>query len=130
MISNSVVKFTLGLSCPFNFVAAGLLAFPSSSLGRMAGLPESVPVFYAALPALLVAMFGVMYGWMAMQDETPRELVFLGAAGKASVFFLAFILFLADECPGEMLLLASGDLAFATLWFAWLRSSPGGAQAA
>ena len=124
MPPTSLVKQTLGLSVPFNMLAAYLLAFPASVPAQLVELPTPVPVLYTALTAFLVVLFGAMYAWMAMQEEVPRQFLVLGIIGKTGVFVIAAALWLASANSGRLVLLASGDLAFAMLWLSWLRSNP------
>ena len=124
MPTTSLVKQTLGLSVPFNMLAAYLLAFPASAPAQLVELPTPVPALYTALTAFLVVLFGAMYAWMAIQEEVPRQFLFLGIIGKTGVFVIAAALWLASANSGRLVLLASGDLAFAMLWLSWLRSNP------
>ena len=61
MDDDSWVRVTLWISFPFNLGAAYILAFPSSAMGQLAGLPTHVPAIYAALTSFLVALFGAAY---------------------------------------------------------------------
>jgi hypothetical protein len=115
-----LVRYTLWASAPFNVLAAYMLAFPSSALGRLVELPADVPPAYAALLSFMVLLFGAAYAWLASQPEIHRPLLGVGAIGKAGVFAITVMLWLSDHGSGRMVLLACGDLGFATLWFRWL----------
>ena len=67
MSPDKLVRRALQISVPFNLGAAVLFAFPGSILGRIAGLPTSVPGLYCAMLALFVALFGCAYAWLAVQ---------------------------------------------------------------
>ncbi|MEM7358946.1 MAG: hypothetical protein AAF431_07610 [Pseudomonadota bacterium] len=122
MSSQSLIRTTLWLSLPFNLFAAFLLAFPSSVFGQLVGLPSQVEPLYAGLSALLVALFGFAYAWLALQPKIIQPLLFLGAAGKFSVFVLVAALWFSGSISGRVVFLATGDLVFALLWFWWLGS--------
>ncbi len=120
-----LVRWSLWASFPFNLVAAYALAWPSSVVGRLMGLPEQVDPIYAALCGSMIAGFGFVYAWLAIQPKLDQPLLWLGAIGKAGVFVLAFTLWLSQSGPGATVVVACGDLAFATLWFWWLLSRRG-----
>lgn len=118
------IRATLWVSCPFNLIAAYILAFPSSAMGQVVGLPATVPALYAALTSFLVVLFGVVYAWLATRPRIDRPLLAVSAIGKTGVFVIAFMLWLAGSGSGGVVFLASGDLALALLWFGWLKSPP------
>lgn len=115
-----IVRLSLWLSFQFNLGAAYVFAMPSSWLGRLFGLPADVDLLYACMLALLVALFGFAYAWLALQANLNRPLLCLGAIGKTGVFLLALVLWYAGAVTPALLAAATGDLAFAVLWFYWL----------
>jgi hypothetical protein len=115
-----VMRRALWFSVVYNFGGAALYAFPSSALGRIAGLPSSVPPIYATLVALFVALFAVAYAWLAMQPEIDRPLVAFAAIGKAGAFTSFLILWLLGQYPGRGVLAGSGDLILAAIFACWL----------
>lgn len=121
MTGERVLRVTLAASAPFNFVAAAALAFPTSSLAKMSGGEGvAVPPLYAYVLAYLVALFGVVYGWMAVQRVIYRPLVAISAVGKAGVFVIAAALWAAGDVSWKTVGVASGDLTFAAIWTWWL----------
>lgn len=120
MIDENVVRLTLKLTAPLNLAAGLVFARPASSAAGLAGIPAATPPVYAWMLGAMIALFGVAYGWMSVQPQIDRPLLALGAAGKASVVVIAGVLWLAGDVPGRFLMLISGDLAFAGVWFAWL----------
>lgn len=125
MYDARLVRFTLWLSFPFNLLAAYMIAFPASAPGQLIGLPAVVPPVYTALLSFMVLGFGLAYAWLAMQASIHRPLLAFGAMGKAGVFVILFALWLAGRSSGRVVLLASGDLAFASVWFWWLSGMAG-----
>jgi hypothetical protein len=105
----------------YNVGAAFLVAFPSSTLGQLAGLPPSAPVVYRALLAMFVFLFAGAYAWLARQAIISRPLVAMSAIGKASAFMVVLACWLAGAAPARGVLGALGDLIFAGIFFAWLR---------
>lgn len=119
------VRRSLWIACPFNLFAALVFAFPSSAIGQQLGLPHSVNPLYLSLVSLFVGLFGLTYGWLARRPTIDRPLLGLGSIGKFGAFLIALTLWLDDAVPEVVVLVALGDLAFAALWFNWLLSSRG-----
>ena len=115
-----LVRGSLALSCPFNLVGAWVFANPASPMGQMLGLPASVDPFYAAACALFVVLFGCAYGWLAMQRDLDRPLLWLGVTGKAGFFVLVGMLWMRAVVHERLVIAASADMAFAAFWFWWL----------
>ena len=79
-----------------------------------------MPVLYSATLAVLVALFGATYAWLASQAVIDRPLVAFSAIGKTSFFVVALGCWLAGEVSGLGVLSASGDLVFAAIFARWL----------
>ena len=120
-MSESFIRATLWLACPFNLLAAYIVAMPGGWLGQLYGLPPDVPALYAALAAMFIALFGGAYLWLAVSETLHRPLLGLGAVGKLLAFLLASGLWAVDAAPPAIALTSIGDLAFALLWLGWLR---------
>lgn len=116
----TVVRATLWLSFPFNFVAAWMLVHPASEFGQLLGMPAQVPSLYEWVVGFLVCEFGVTYAWLAIQRQIHRPLLAFCAIGKSGVFAIVLLLWLAADVSGRLVLMASGDLALAVIWFSWL----------
>ena len=115
-----VMRSALWATTALNLGVGMLVAFPSSPLGQLAGLPASGPVLYNSLLAYLVALFGFMYAWLACQPSIDRPLVALAAVGKAGTVVIAVACWLGGQASGRITLLASGDLLFAAIFAWWL----------
>jgi hypothetical protein len=120
MNRDRVVRRALWISVVYNSGGALLFAFPSSSLGRLAGLPSPVPPIYSTLVALFVALFAGLYGWLAMQPEIDRPMVALGAIGKAGAFSSMVALWGFGELRALVVLAGTGDLILAAIFTWWL----------
>lgn len=127
MNADLIMRRALWLGVPFNLFGATLFAFPGSALGQLAGLPtEPVPAIYRTVVVLFVALFGGMYGWLAMQPQIPRPMVVFSVIGKSAVFLTIVLFALLGLAPARAVLPALGDAAFAALFVGWLlRSRPG-----
>ena len=124
MNATRLVRYSLWTTAPLNVVAAYMLAFPGSALGRLFDLPASVPGIYAGLVSFLVLMFGGVYAWLASRPEIDRPLLAIGAIGKGGVFVVTLCVWLAGASSGRTVLIGAGDLAFASLWAWWLIDTP------
>lgn len=120
MISTSLLRLALWTTAPANLAVAVILLVPGSAPGVLLGLPPEVPPFYGALLALFVALFGVMYVWLALQQEIDRPLLALGAIGKAAAFLLTLLLWTQGQVSALLAALFVGDLLYAALFAAWL----------
>jgi hypothetical protein len=112
----------LWVGVAFNAAAALMLAFPLS-LGTLAGLPPVGSLFYPWLLAFFVALFGAAYAWLAVQPTLHRPLIMLAAIGKTGVFVVALACLIRGDIELRAFSVAVGDLAFACLFFLWLRST-------
>lgn len=120
MTQEKLVRTTLWLSLPFNLVAAYAVGCPSSAIGQLLQLPSNVPVVYAYLLAYLIALFGVLYGFMAQQAEISRSLLLAGVVGKTGVFVILGLLWAGSQAAFPTFLVTWGDLGFAAIWGSWL----------
>ncbi len=104
----------------FNFGAALLFALPTT-LGQLVALPSAPPI-YTTLVALFVALFGASYAWLALV-RIDRTLLALGAIGKMSAASAFFMLWRTGDASLLLMLGGLGDLAFAAIFFWWLRAT-------
>ena len=122
-MNDRTLRISLWLAFVFNFVAAVTLARPASWLGQQLDLPAGVSPIYSLVAAYFVALFGVTYAWLARQSVIDRPLLGLSSVGKFGAFAITIGLWLADEVSLLVVIVTIGDLAFAALWFVWLRSA-------
>jgi hypothetical protein len=118
--TTAAVRVSLGLSVPFNLLAAYAFALPDSALGTLIGMPADVPQLYALTLAFLIGQFGCTYAWLAAQACPHRPLVAFSAIGKSGVFLIVLLLWLSGAASGRLVLIACGDLLLALLWLRWL----------
>ena len=123
MIRDTVLRRTFGVSVFYNLGGAFLLAWPSSPIGQMLGLPQSLPLLYCGVTALFIVLFAGAYAWLAVQSVIDRPLVVISMLGKASFFVLILGLWLLSEISGRMVLVASGDVVFAGIFAWWLQGT-------
>ena len=120
MVSDKVLRMALLASVPFNFLAAFSVAFPDSLTGQLMGLPEAVHPVYGFILAYLIALFGVVYGWLGVQESIYRPLVAFSAMGKAGVFFIMLALAVMGKASVMTAVFTIGDLLFAAIFTAWV----------
>lgn len=127
MDRDGFMRRALGISVIYNFAAAFLFAFPSSSPGHFAGLPPVVPDLYRMLLGFFVVLFGGAYAWLARQPNIDRPLVAFATIGKAGAFGIILALWLVGRSPGRGVLAAIGDLVLAGIFAWWLFGDEQGA---
>jgi hypothetical protein len=123
MLSEKSVRVSLGVTCAFNLAAAVLLVMTDNPLSRIAGITASDSTIHTALAALMVAAFGLAYGWMARAQTIDRPMIAFGALVKLGAFSLFAALATVGMVPASFALFAFPDLVFAMLWLMWLRQA-------
>lgn len=103
----------------------GVLVFLPAALGRSAPMiPIQAPRYFAAQIGFTIALFGVVYAWLARQPVIPRSLVVTGGAGKLGFFTLNVIYWLSGDLPFSMAWQSTPDLVFASIFFWWAATAP------
>jgi hypothetical protein len=123
MMTIAGTRFSLRLAGLFNLVAGLIFLFPDSAIGHWLELPSDVSLLYRSFVAFFILLLGGAYVWCAGQHDLSRPIMALGAIGKAAAVPLGLGLWAMGEFPLRGMLVAVGDLAFALLWFQWLRST-------
>ena len=116
------MRKVLWLGVAFNTFVALMLMYPSA-LGALAALPPVDSVFYRGMLTFFVVLFAATYAWLALEANISRPVVALAAFGKTGVFVVALSCLLIGEIQPRSFLVSIGDLAFATYFFLWLRST-------
>jgi hypothetical protein len=122
-----IMRSALMLSVPLNFLGAIAFGFPNS-VGGIAGLPETESRFYTSLVAVMVAIFGFAYAWLALQPKIDRPLVVVAAAGKLGVFMVATGCWLTNQISAAGAAGTLADLILGLVFLWWLFSSAHSAQ--
>ena len=120
MDPDKFVRRALQISVVFNLGGAVLFAFPASWLGRLAGLPASVPGPYRGLLAFFIALFGGAYAWLSVQRDIDRPLVAFSSIGKTGAFLTIAAFWIAGQVPGRSVAIATGDVLLAAVFAWWL----------
>jgi len=123
MNSELIVRTTLKLSVALNFVGAYLLAFPSSSSGKLVGLPQDAPLLYSSLLSFVVLLFGGIYAWLSRQPNVFQPLLFVGGLGKICFFLIGVYLWFLGDTSGEFTVILIGDFIFGSIWLLALYSN-------
>jgi hypothetical protein len=124
LIDDRRLRAALWFSVIFNLAGAFLFAFPQSLAGRLAGLPEAVPVLYRALLGYFVLLFAGTYLWLALQRVIVRPMIAQAAIGKASAFAIVALCWLEGAAGGRAVIATTGDLVLAAIFAAWLLRTP------
>ena len=111
-----LVRISLWVTDPFNLLAGFVFAMPGSALRQLLMLPESPVSFYTIFAEAMVALFGGVYIWLALQAEINKPLLSVGAIGKALAVLIALGLFFDSNFAWLPTLFISGDLVFVVLW--------------
>lgn len=115
--TDRIVRTALWASVVLN--ALGVLVFLPLALGRPSPLlPLDVPPYFAAQVGFTIALFGVVYAWLARQHSLHRPLLLVGGAGKLGFFVLTLVYALVGALPSRMVASALPDLVFGTI-FLW-----------
>ena len=105
----------------FNWVVAASLAAPGGLTWKILGMPEPEQKLFVHLAALLIAVFGLAYWWVARNPAGKRPLIELAVVGKLGVFALAAGHLVFGALPLMVFGLSIGDLVFAVLFIRVLR---------
>jgi hypothetical protein len=116
-MSDSAWKFVFAAAAIFNLIAGlPLLLAPTQGLAMMS-LPPQPMMLFVQLAGGLIVMFGVAYAVVA-RNLALREIVWLGAIGKAMAVALLTIHWSAGQISDTVFVMEFGDVAF-TLLFLW-----------
>ena len=118
-----ILRVTLLIGAPFNFIAALMLAFPTT-IGKLVELPEPGSIFYSSLLSFIVGTFGVVYAWLALRQQIDRPLLTLSAVGKIGVFIVTLYCWQAGAITFQGFSVAIGDLIFGLVFAWWLLTEP------
>ena len=116
MTLEGLVRLSLWITAPFNLLVGFAFAVPGSLPGQILMLPEFPISFYTVFAGAMVAFFGGVYIWLALQKEIIKPLLAVGAIGKALAVIIAVSFFFAGGFAWLPTLFISGDLAFVALW--------------
>ena len=128
MDRDTFMRRALSISVVYNLGGALLFAFPSSLVGRLAGLPVLVAPIYSTLLAFFVTLFAGAYAWLARQPNIDRPLVAFSAIGKAGAFSVILLFWLFGQGSGRGVVAVVGDLVLAGIFVWWLLGAPEGAR--
>jgi len=116
MNSESIVRTTLKLSVPLNFIGAYLFAFPSSDFGKLIEMPQNAPLLHSLLLSFLIFLFGIIYGWLARHADVFQPLLFVGGFAKICFFIIGASLWLCGDASGGLTSILVVDLTFGAIW--------------
>ena len=118
---NRVIRGALWTSAALNLIGTAVILPPALGIGDSL-LPLSAPRFYLAQIGFTIALFALVFAWLATQARINRALVAVGGFGKLGFFLLFVAYWLAGDLPTHAVLQASPDLALATVLLWWAAS--------
>ena len=109
----------------FNWSAALLFILAAHwTLSLFAVTPLPTERVYLDFFAVLVAMFGVGYFWIALDPATNRPIIKLGAIAKLMFVIAGVISVLLGNISWQILVPLAGDLVYAILFLRYLQVHP------
>lgn len=113
-------KLVFAVAALFNWaVGLPMLLAPAALLGAI-GQPVPDDLLITRLGALLIVVLGIGYAMVARDPVANRPILWLGVLGKAPIPLLVWLGGGAAVFVTPTFLLSLGDLAFATLFLAYL----------
>lgn len=103
-----------------NLVIGGIMMFAADQAAARIGVTGPAAGYIVAFGGLLVAVFGVAYALVAYRPLPNRNLVAIGAFGKACAVALASWHALAGHISQSTYMLAMGDLVFVLIFCLFL----------
>lgn len=119
---NRIIRTALWSTVALNAIGTAIFLAPAFG-GTSAFLPIAAPRFFAAQLGFVIALFGGVYAWLALQSQVNRDLVVVGALGKLGFFGLTVAYALAGDVPVRMAVNATPDLLLAAVFLWWARGA-------
>ena len=122
MSRDRIVRAALWVSVAIN--ALGVCVFLPPALGHASPLlPIAAPRFFAAQLGFVIALFLVVYAWLATQPRLNRALIVVGGAGKLGFFLLTALYAIVGDVPTSMAVNATPDLILGGVFLWWAREA-------
>ena len=128
-MSHRWIKAAFIVSGIYDLVLGGVMFFASPQVFQWAGITGPDPG-YVQFPALLVALFGLMFLQIGAGPAARREMIPYGIGLKAAYCGVVFWYQMKGTAPAMWLPLAWIDFVFLILFvIAWRKLAPKAAQA-
>src|SRR5262249_42254837 len=101
-------------------VGAAILIGADQAAARI-GLIGPAAGYAVSFAGLAIAIFGVGYGLAALNPIANRDLIVMGALGKAAFVLFTSLHALAGHIPQQVYLASMGDLVFAAMFCVYLQ---------
>ena len=111
-----------------NLIIGAVMLIGADAAAAQIGVSGPAAGYSVGFGGLLVAVFGIAYALVAYRPLPNRNLVAVGALGKAAAVALASWHAMQNHIPHNTYLLAMGDLVFVVffcLFLAQTRNAPG-----
>ena len=113
-------RMFFGVAALNNLIIGGMMLFGANQAAAQLGVSGPAAGYMVGLGGLLIAIFGVAYALVAYRPLPNRNLVVVGALGKASAVALASYHAMLNHIPQSTYLLAMGDLVFVAIFCVFL----------
>lgn len=118
MDRTTIMRRALVFGGLFNLAAAVPVALPHT-VGTLLGLRPPGTLFHAWVLAFFIAVFGLVYLWLARRPRIDLPLVVVAAIGKLGIFVISAACWMLGDISGRAMVPAVGDLAFALVFLWW-----------
>jgi len=122
-------RIFFGVAALNNLIIGGLMLFGADQAAARIGVNGPAAGYIVGFGGLLVAIFGVAYALVAYRPLPNRNLVAIGALGKACAVALASWHALAGHISQSAYQLAMGDLIFVLIFCVFLAQTRNAAGA-
>jgi CHASE2 domain-containing sensor protein len=89
-------------------------------MGHLLELPQSSHPFYSYMSGSIIALFGLVYVWLALQPIIVRSVLLIGTSGKLIAVLISFGLTISGDLSPIVATAIAGDLLFVGLWIYYL----------
>lgn len=103
-----------------NLVIGAIMIFAADQAASRIGVTGPAASYIVSFGGLLIAIFGVAYALVAYKPLPNRNLVAVGALGKAGAVLLTSLHALAGHIPNNVYQLGMSDLIFAGIFCLFL----------
>jgi hypothetical protein len=122
-------RIFFGAAALNNLIVGGIMLFGADQAAARIGVTGPAAGYIVGFGGLLVAIFGVAYALVAYRPLPNRNLVVIGALGKACAVVLASWHALAGHISQGTYRLAMGDLIFVLIFGVFLAQTRNAAGA-
>ena len=117
MTRSETLHRALWASAFFN-ACGSVLFFAPARFVQLVPMPLPVPILYSWFCAAVIAIFGGVNAWLALQRRPSRPVLAICAIGKIAFFAVCIASWLNAESSGHLVAVSSLDMVFAVIFLA------------